>query len=115
MNKRDDVCRPFCSCGKVIMDKLNLYTVDLKYVEFLKNAEKEKRGFSRFPNMNYGNLCKPKFLQACFYVDFKYGFNFSINTYTFVPGAAAEGSFSSLILSSFIAFAMAASIYGNRI
>lgn len=47
---------------KAIMDKLNFYTVDLKYVEFLQNAEKEKRGFSRIPNMDYGNQRKPKFL-----------------------------------------------------
>ncbi len=44
------------------MDKLNFYTVDLKYVEFLQNTEKEKRGFSRVPNMEYGNQRKSKFL-----------------------------------------------------
>lgn len=62
--------------GKAIMDKLNFYTVDLKYVEFLRNAEKEKRGFSRIPNMDYGNQRKPKFLcgvvlrisDICYYV-----------------------------------------------
>ena len=36
------------------MDKLNFYTVDLRYVNFLKNVEQEKRGFSRVPNMDYG-------------------------------------------------------------
>lgn len=44
------------------MDKLNFYTVDLRYVNFLKNAEQEKRGFSRVPNMDYGTQRKPKFL-----------------------------------------------------
>lgn len=44
------------------MDKLNFYTVDLKYVEFLKKEETKKRGFSRIPNMDYGDKRKPKFL-----------------------------------------------------
>ena len=44
------------------MDKLNFYTVDLSYVNYLKNAETQKRGFSRVPNMDYGNSRKPKFL-----------------------------------------------------
>lgn len=44
------------------MEKLNFYTVDLDYVNFLKRAEQKKRGFSRVPNMEYGNLRKPKFL-----------------------------------------------------
>lgn len=44
------------------MDKLNFYTVDLRYVNFLKNAEQEKRGFSRVPNMDYVTQRKPKFL-----------------------------------------------------
>ena len=44
------------------MDKLNFYTVDLPYVTYLKNAELEKRGFSRVPNMDYGVQRKPKFL-----------------------------------------------------
>lgn len=44
------------------MNKLNFYTVDLQYVEYLKKAEKAKRGFSRIPNMDYGDKCKPKFL-----------------------------------------------------
>ena len=44
------------------MDKLNFYTVDLRYVNFLKNVEQEKRGFSRVPNMDYGTQRKPKFL-----------------------------------------------------
>lgn len=43
------------------MDKLNFYTVDLQYVDFLKTIEHEKRGFSRVPNMNYGKQHKPKF------------------------------------------------------
>ncbi len=44
------------------MDKLNFYTVDLGYVDFLKKAEHEKRGFSRVPNMEYSDKHKPKFL-----------------------------------------------------
>ena len=44
------------------MEKLNFYTVDLDYVNYLKKAEQDKRGFSRVPNMEYGNLRKPKFL-----------------------------------------------------
>lgn len=44
------------------MKKLNFYIVDNEYIEFLKNAEQEKRGFSRVPNMNYGINRKPKFL-----------------------------------------------------
>ena len=44
------------------MDKLNFYSVDLDYVNFLKQAEYEKRGLSRVPNMEYSNKHKPKFL-----------------------------------------------------
>ena len=44
------------------MNKLNFYTVDLEYVNFLKRTEQEKRGFSRVPNMDYGDQRKPKFL-----------------------------------------------------
>ncbi len=44
------------------MEKLNFYTVDLDYVNFLKNAELNKRGFSRVPNLEYGKLRKQKFL-----------------------------------------------------
>ena len=44
------------------MDKLNFYTVDLTYVDLLKKAEVNKRGFSRVPNMDYGEQRKPKFL-----------------------------------------------------
>ncbi len=44
------------------MDKLNFYTVDLTYVDLLKSAETSKRGFTRVPNMDYGEERKPKFL-----------------------------------------------------
>lgn len=44
------------------MDKLNFYTVDLQYVQFLRNIENEAQGFSHIPNMDYGNKHKPKFL-----------------------------------------------------
>lgn len=44
------------------MDKLNFYTVDLDYVNFLKQAEHEKRGLSRIPNMEYSDKHKSEFL-----------------------------------------------------
>lgn len=44
------------------MDKLSFYTVDLTYVDLLKNAELSRRGFSRVPNMEYGDKRKQKFL-----------------------------------------------------
>ena len=44
------------------MDRLNFYTVDLDYVNFLKDSEIKSRGFSRVPNMDYGDKHKPKFL-----------------------------------------------------
>lgn len=44
------------------MDKLNFFIVDLNYISYLKQAEQGIRGFSRIPNMNYGNNHKPKFL-----------------------------------------------------
>jgi protein AbiQ len=46
----------------IIMAKLNFYTVDLDYINYLKRSEHEKRGFSRVPNMEYGEKHKPKFL-----------------------------------------------------
>ena len=44
------------------MSNLNFYIVDFAYVDYLKNAEEAKRGFSRVSNMNYGNNRKRKFL-----------------------------------------------------
>jgi len=44
------------------MDKLNFYTVDTDYVLYLQKAEKDKRGFSRVPNMAYSDKHKQKFL-----------------------------------------------------
>ena len=44
------------------MEKLNFYFVDKDYVDFLKQAETEKRGFSRVPNVDYDAGRKPKFL-----------------------------------------------------
>lgn len=44
------------------MEKLNFYTVDLAYVNYLKATELQVRGFSRVPNMEYGKQRKPKFL-----------------------------------------------------
>lgn len=44
------------------MDKLNFYTVDSQYVDFLKKSENEQRGFSRVPDIEYGQNRKPKFL-----------------------------------------------------
>lgn len=43
-------------------DKLNFYTVDPAYIDYLKSAETAKRGFSRIPDMTYGQSQKPKFL-----------------------------------------------------
>jgi len=37
------------------MDKLNFYKADFDYVKHLQEAEKESRGFSRVPNMEYTN------------------------------------------------------------
>jgi protein AbiQ len=51
-----------CSLERNFMDKLNFYTVDYEYVKFLQNAEQEQRGFSRVPNVEYSEKCKPKFL-----------------------------------------------------
>ena len=39
--------------GEMDMDKLDFYTVNEDYVKFLQDAESEKRGFSRVPNMAY--------------------------------------------------------------
>ena len=44
------------------MDSLDFYTVDFEYVAYLQGTEREKRGFTRVPNMKYGDNCKPKFL-----------------------------------------------------
>lgn len=44
------------------MKKLNFYTVDLSYVDYLKDAECKRRGFTRVPNMAYGDKRKQKFL-----------------------------------------------------
>lgn len=44
------------------MDKLNFFTVDLDYVHYLKAAELAHRGFTRVPNMEYGEGKKQKFL-----------------------------------------------------
>ena len=44
------------------MGNLNFYTVDSAYVEYLKNAETQKRWFTRVPNMEYGQNRKQKFL-----------------------------------------------------
>ncbi|OON87289.1 type III toxin-antitoxin system ToxN/AbiQ family toxin [Pyramidobacter sp. YE332] len=44
------------------MEKLNFYYVDFAYTNYLKNAEIEKRGVSRVPNMDYGVSRKRKFL-----------------------------------------------------
>ena len=44
------------------MDRLNFYTADVEYVQYLQKAEQDKRGFSRVPNMVYGENYKQKFL-----------------------------------------------------
>jgi protein AbiQ len=35
------------------MDDLNFFEIDVSYVDYLKNIEINKRGFSRVPNMVY--------------------------------------------------------------
>ena len=44
------------------MEKLNFFTVDTAYVQYLKKAETEVRGFTRVPTMDYTPGQKPKFL-----------------------------------------------------
>lgn len=44
------------------MSKLNFFTVDSAYVDFLQRAEIDVRGFSRIPNLSYSEKHKPKFL-----------------------------------------------------
>lgn len=44
------------------MDNLNFFIVSNEYVEYLQKAELKERGFSRVPNMDYGNSAKQKFL-----------------------------------------------------
>jgi protein AbiQ len=44
------------------MDKLNFYIADADYVRYLQKAERDKRGFSRVPNMVYSEKYKQKFL-----------------------------------------------------
>ncbi len=44
------------------MEKLNFFTADIEYVAFLKDKETQKRGFTRVPNMVYGEGRKQKFL-----------------------------------------------------
>ena len=44
------------------METLNFFTVDPAYVQFLKAAEAEERGFARVPNMEDNRYGKAKFL-----------------------------------------------------
>lgn len=44
------------------MSTLNFFLVDETYVRSLQDAESQKRGFSRVPNMQYAPSRKPKFL-----------------------------------------------------
>ena len=44
-----------------MMDNLNFYTVDMKYVNHLQQVEMKARGFSRVPNVDYGKDRKQKF------------------------------------------------------
>ena len=61
-NERERVIAPFCIRGILVMDNLNFYIVPDTYVTYLQNAEISKRGFTRVPNMNYGNNRKQKFV-----------------------------------------------------
>ena len=62
MIEKGDLIRPFLFQELLAMEKLNFYTVDLAYVDLLKDAETKQRGFTRVPNMDYGDKRKPKFL-----------------------------------------------------
>ena len=53
---------PCFNKGMYFMEKLKFYLVDYDYVKYLQQAEMEKRGFSRVPNVEYSNGKKPKFL-----------------------------------------------------
>lgn len=44
------------------MGNLYFYAVDYQYIAHLQTAERQKRGFTRVPNMNYGQQRKQKFL-----------------------------------------------------
>ncbi|MGN1468208.1 MAG: type III toxin-antitoxin system ToxN/AbiQ family toxin [Ruminococcus sp.] len=44
------------------MEKLKFYLVPYDYIQYLQNAEIEARGFSRVPNLDYGNNRKQKFV-----------------------------------------------------
>lgn len=44
------------------MDKLKFYIVPNSYVDYLQKAEIQKRGFSRVPNLDYGEDHKQKFV-----------------------------------------------------
>lgn len=44
------------------MDKLKFYIVPNSYVDYLQKAEIQKRGFSRVPNLDYGENRKQKFV-----------------------------------------------------
>lgn len=44
------------------MDKLKFYIVPKSYIDYLQNCETKARGFSRVPNLDYGNERKQKFV-----------------------------------------------------
>lgn len=44
------------------MDDLNFFEIDVSYVDYLKNIEINKRGFSRVPNMVYDKNRKQKLI-----------------------------------------------------
>lgn len=46
----------------LLMGDLDFYTVDFEYVKHLQNVERKNRGFTRVPNLKYGEDRKPKFL-----------------------------------------------------
>lgn len=47
---------------EVVMDNLKFYTVPYDYIQFLQEAEKAVRGFSRVPNLDYGVNRNQKFV-----------------------------------------------------
>ena len=44
------------------MENIDFYKLDLDYLKYLQETEKQKRGFTRVPNMEYGKTQKPKFM-----------------------------------------------------
>ena len=62
LNDNKGLFSPLYHWRKEKMDKLNFFTADADYVQYLQKAEQDKRSFSRVPNMVYSEKYKQKFL-----------------------------------------------------